>query len=253
MAFNWRCGHCGGAVTITDQDYRFSSTLLQVGTADVETESVRIVWDLKRCPNPECNKFSLQIGAGFCNRVIRGNKYEYDGLEGLIPSRPVGIGQFRFSPRVGAPLSANVPAVVTEDFEEACSIKDLSPKAAATLCRRALQGMVRDFWGVHEKTLHEELKKIESSCDQDLFRALMGIKSIGNIGAHPEKDINLIVDVEEGEVDALIEVLRILDGEWYVARAVRAERLSKVHALGASKAAAKSVTAAASHALPSAS
>lgn len=242
MAFNWICGHCSGSVTITEQDYKSSYALVDLGTA-TKTERIRIIWDVKKCPNPECKKFSLEISAGFGSNVVRSNQSVFEGgFHGMIPGQPVGIGRFRFSPRVGAPLSPHVPPAVKDDHEEACVIKDLSPKAAATLCRRALQGMVRDFWTVQEKTLHEKLKKIESSCDHDLFRALMGIKSIGNIGAHPEKDINLIIDVEEGEVDALIEVLRILDGEWYVARAVRAERLSKVHALGASKIAAKSAT-----------
>lgn len=40
-----------------------------------------------------------------------------------------------------------VPAAIRADYEEACLIVDLSPKASATLSRRALQGMIRDFWG----------------------------------------------------------------------------------------------------------
>ena len=117
--------------------------------------------------------------------------------------------------------------------------KFLSPKAAATLCRRALQRMVRDFWDVSDKTLHAELLKIRDRCDEELFKGLMAIKSIGNIGAHPEIDISTIVDVEPGEVETLIQVLQILDEDWYVTKANRSARLSAVHALGAAKAAVK--------------
>ena len=79
-------------------------------------------------------------------------------------------------------------------------------------------------------------------CDPDLFDAMMGLKGIGNIGAHPEKDINLIDDVEEGEVETLLELLRILDKEWYVAKASRSSSLAAVKALAATKAAAKKAT-----------
>jgi hypothetical protein len=153
------------------------------------------------------------------------------------------MGHFRFEPRVGAPLSPHAAKGVVEDYNEACLIKDLSPKAAATLCRRALQGMIRDFWGVSKSTLAEELKAIKGSCDAALFDAMMSLKAVGNIGAHPERDIGVIVDVEEGEVGSLLQLLQILDKEWYVARAKRAASLATVTALGAKSAAVPTTSA----------
>lgn len=97
--------------------------------------------------------------------------------------------------------------------------------------------MIRDFWGISKRTLAEELRAIEPECDGPLFAAMSGLRSIGNIGAHPERDVDLIIDVEEGEVESLLGLLQILDKEWYVARAARANRLAAVVALGASKAA----------------
>ncbi len=38
-----------------------------------------------------------------------------------------------------------IPEQIRRDYEEASSILELSPKAAATLLRRCLQGMIRDF------------------------------------------------------------------------------------------------------------
>ena len=61
------------------------------------------------------------------------------------------------------------------------------------MARRALQGMVRDFFQVFGlRTLNLELGAIKDRCDQDLYAAMMAVKSIGNIGAHPEQDISLI-------------------------------------------------------------
>ena len=201
-------------------------------------QGIAIRWRAIRCPSKSCGKFVLDVNAYFGDANKYGSGHR-DGGVLLSASRPFGIGSVRFEPRIGAPLSLHVPDVVRVDYEEACLIKDLSPKASATLCRRALQGMIRDFHGVVKARLHDELAAIKAACDPDLFGAMMGLKGIGNIGAHPEKDINLIVDVEEGEVETLLELLRILDKEWYVARASRSSSLAAVKALAASKASAK--------------
>ncbi len=153
------------------------------------------------------------------------------------PLVPVGIGSFTFLPTTASPLSQYVPASVLEDYNEAYLISKLSPKASATLARRALQGMVRDYFQVFGlRTLHSELVAIEGRCDQDLYAAMMAVKSIGNIGAHPEQDISLIVEVEPGEPKILLDLIHLLDHEWYVARAERESRIAKVQALSASKA-----------------
>ena len=54
------------------------------------------------------------------------------------------------------------------------------------------------------------------------------VREIGNIGAHMEKDINVIVDVESDEAKILIEMLEILFEEWYIARHERDSKLSRI-------------------------
>lgn len=44
-----------------------------------------------------------------------------------------------------------IPEQVLRDYEEANLILERSPKAAATLLRRCLQGMIHDFWGSKRK------------------------------------------------------------------------------------------------------
>lgn len=233
----WICPHCATTATLQTSDVSRGSGSAMITTAE-DDEGIKIYWAAIRCPSKACGKFVLDVSAyhGTADTHAPGHR------KGTVSSdkiKPFGIGTVRFEPRVGVPLSKHVPAVVKEDYEEAYLIKDLSAKAAATLCRRALQGMIRDFHGLTKPTLHEELMAIKSFCDPELFDAMMGLKGIGNIGAHPEKDISLIVDVEEGEVETLLELLRILDKEWYVAKASRANSLASVKALAATKAAAK--------------
>ncbi len=48
---------------------------------------------------------------------------------------------------------------------------------------------------------------------------MMAVKSVGNIGAHLEQDVNLIVDVDPGEAETLLQLIHLLDIEWYVAKA----------------------------------
>lgn len=186
-----------------------------------------VVVNLVRCPNAECETDVLVVSAN------HGQTYKANGVWRVNPDhkRPAGIGYFRFLPTTSKPLSDAVPASVQDDYREAYLIRELSPKAAATLARRALQGMVRDFWGVTKRTLAEELEAIKDKCDHELYEAMMALKSIGNIGAHPERDIAVIVDIEPGEADQLLELLHHLDQEWYVAREARKRRLRGVKEL----------------------
>jgi Domain of unknown function (DUF4145) len=128
-----------------------------------------------------------------------------------------------------------VPEFIRNDYEEACSIVELSPKAAATLARRAVQGIIRDFWKVSKRDLKAEIDEVETmvghGVDPDTFGTLHAIRELGNIGAHPERDINLIVDVEPGEAELLLKSVETLIDDTYVARRKRAERAAAMEQL----------------------
>ena len=61
------------------------------------------------------------------------------------------------------------------------------------------------------------------------------MRSIGNIGAHMEKDINLIVDVEPNEADLLVRLIEVLLDEWYIRRHEREDHMQKVIAAAKAK------------------
>jgi hypothetical protein len=132
-----------------------------------------------------------------------------------------------------------VPVPIRSDYEEACAIVELSPKAAATLARRALQGMIRDFHGVSRGTLFAEIEAIKDLVDPLTWKAIDSVRSVGNIGAHMEKDINVIVDVEPNEALQLISLVELLVKDWYVARSVRQEQLAALVELAQAKEAQK--------------
>lgn len=163
-----------------------------------------------RCPHDDCRKRTI-VAVGV-------PELEYDGWNEMI--WPKFKGNF---------LPDFVPDSIRQDYEEACSIQNLSPKASAALSRRCLQGMIRDFWSIKDKkTLHQEIIALSGKVDQALIDALLSMKSIGNIGAHPETDVNLIVDIDTGEAKSLIQFLEVLVEDWYVARDRRTKVIQKV-------------------------
>jgi hypothetical protein len=138
-----------------------------------------------------------------------------------------------------------IPKALVADYNEACRIRDLSPKAAATLARRCLQGMIRDFCRVSKATLFKEIEELREQLDKgtaakgvthESVDAIDAVRGVGNIGAHMEKDVDLIVEIEPGEAQMLIELIEMLFDEWYVERHKRTQRLAEITALSAKKA-----------------
>lgn len=133
-----------------------------------------------------------------------------------------------------------IPAAIRQDHREACLIRDLSPKASATLSRRCLQGMIRDFHGVtNKKRLVDEIDAIKDKTDPLTWQAITALREIGNIGAHMEKDVQLIVDVDPNEAQALIGLNEMLFKEWYINREERKKSLQAIVDMGNTKQAAK--------------
>jgi hypothetical protein len=99
--------------------------------------------------------------------------------------------------------------------------------------------MIRDFWRIKDKTLALEINALQGKIDPTTWAAIDAVRGVGNIGAHMEKDISLIVDVEPEEAQQLIGLIEFLLQDWYVGRHEREEHMTRVIALGASKATAK--------------
>lgn len=130
---------------------------------------------------------------------------------------------------------AYIPKPIREDYEEACAVLYLSPKASATLSRRCLQGMIRDYWGISKNTLNAEIIALKEKVPADLWSVIDGLRQLGNIGAHMEKDTNLIVDIDPDEAEKLIKLIELLMKEWYISREERKQLFGDILEINAEK------------------
>ncbi|MCB4456096.1 DUF4145 domain-containing protein [Leisingera sp. McT4-56] len=227
---------------VTQQNFSHKQVGFDTIEADVGhlgIDAVAIV-----CVNPDCGKAAINLS------VCTAYKDHYGQV--CLRSEPDRLLSRRLMPDHSAhPQPDYIPAPLVEDYIEACNIKDLSPKASATLARRCLQGMIRDFCGISKPTLFKEIEALKKLLDEsnapkgvsaDSVEAIDHIRQIGNIGAHMEKDINVIIDVDPEEAQVLIELIETLFEEWYVARHKREERFARVKTIADEKAAQKLVS-----------
>jgi len=229
MSYSWQCPYCSHHSTITDSDNDFISGAF---TIDNKQGKKYLSCRFIVCPNSKCKNYTLTIF--LFSAIIENFEYKAGSLEktwNLIPPSEAKV----FSSDI-------VPKVIIEDYEEACLIKDLSPKASATLARRCIQGMIRNFFGVKRPVDHkgpwrlvEEIKAIKDKVDPDVWIAIDGIRKIGNIGAHMEEDVNIIVDVEPEEANKLIKLIELLIEEWYISRYDRQIKVKEVMKLTKNK------------------
>lgn len=121
-----------------------------------------------------------------------------------------------YPPRKMADLPYYIPEAIRIDYSEALSIVSLSPKAAATLCRRCLQAMIHDHWGIHGKNLNAEITTLRDKIPEKIWSAIDALRRIGNIGAHMEHDSSLIIDISQADAMRLIRLIELLMNLWYI-------------------------------------
>ena len=222
---NFRCPYCDQPTTITEPN-RFTKEF----PIKINSHEMWDVWFLVEaivCPNEDCNK--LYLRASLTDQCYGDyNSYSHQYVHQTWNLLPESVARV---------LPEYIPAVIQEDYYESCRIRDLSPKASATLSRRCLQGMIRDFWQVKVKTnrLCDEIREIKDKIEPDVRDAIESVRKIWNIGAHMEEDINLIIDVDPEEAQKLLELIEMLVEEWYIAKQKRKERTQKVIEVAVSK------------------
>lgn len=230
--FNWTCPHCSRPQVVTEDNFQEVTSILDVTPLKLGDVGIGIV--AIACLNADCKQLSLTAS-------LKKWQNRQQGFKVLSEN----IRDWRLMPESSAvPQPDYIPKPLLDDYYEACRIRDLSPKASATLARRCLQGMIRDFCGIAKGTLDAEIKalkvvveggKAPPGVTAESVEAIDHVRSVGNIGAHMEKDINLIVEVDAGEAQALIGLVEMLFDEWYVARHNRQQKLAKISAIASEK------------------
>ena len=171
------------------------------------------------------------------------SRADYDRNDSFVPGEI--LQKWDLLPESTAkPQPDYIPQALVADYAEACRIRDLSPKASATLARRCLQGMIRDFCKISKPTLNKEIEALRKAVEDNAAPAgvtpesvdgIDAVRKVGNIGAHMEADVNTIIDIEAGEAQILIGLVEMLFEDWYVARHKRAQRFASVKALAETK------------------
>ncbi|MCJ2125101.1 DUF4145 domain-containing protein [Methylobacterium sp. J-077] len=230
--FQWTCEFCNRSQVATTENAKLTHRLLDVGKSLYGKLYVGSY--LIRCLGSECNQ--VTYGTSIFQANIDHNGNFRLGSE---------LAFWQLLPESSAKFQPDyIPKPLRDDYLEACRIKNLSPKASATLSRRCLQGMIRDFCNISRGRLIDEIKALRKAIDEgaapagvtsETVDAIDSVREVGNIGAHMEKDINVIVDVDPDEAQILIELIELLFEDWYVARNARQQRLAKVTALSAAK------------------
>lgn len=223
MSFQWRCPFCDHNATIVDSNFASGRFEFNNGSKH-NWQALRMFATV--CPNPECLEYTLRLSLH--DHVPIAGTDRYKDLEpkarwNLVPASSAKV------------LPDYIPAPIVADYMEACAIRDLSPKASATLSRRCLQGMIRDFHGVKKARLVDEIEAIKDKVDPATWAGIDAVRQIGNIGAHMEKDINVIVEVDPEEAQLLISLIESLVTDWYVVRHEREARLKALVSVAAAK------------------
>lgn len=225
-SFHWICPYCHRETTIvasTNQsvNIHFYDSSSKEGLIGLQTEFIV-------CPNPECSEYIIKAF------LYSAKNLGYNDYRIIKDKGP--IFQWMLKPPSSAiPQPEYIPLAIRQDYMEACAIINLSPKAAATLARRCLQGMIRDFWGISKSRLVDEINELQSKVDSSIWDAIDAVRQIGNIGAHMEKDVNLVIDIEPEEAILLVNLIEDLFQLWYVTRHDREERSKKIQSLAQSK------------------
>ena len=237
--FNWACPYCARAQSVAESKFEISTSKLGIYKNAEGTLVLQYIAIF--CANPKCQRTTVDVKLGPGERRSQTGMMQLTGEPPLFDQRivPGGFGKLQ---------SNYIPKVIRDDYYEACLIRDLSPKASATLTRRCLQGMIRDFCRISKSRLVDQIDSLrkavqdgtaDRSITTETVEAIDHVRGVGNIGAHMEKDIDHIVPVDPGEAQALIELVEMLFEEWYVARETRLGRLAKIANIAANKKAAK--------------
>ena len=225
--FSWECPYCKRITTIDKHNIHFSDNFLPELNVEEDTgfnvQTKNII-----CPNHQCKNISIYVSVFKAKRIYR-NGYHQITNEQFI------FGKMFFPDKDIKQYPDYIPEPIRKDYEEACKISSLSPKASATLARRCIQGILRDFWKVKPDNLIKEIEQIKNKVDTQTYEAIDSVRRIGNIGAHMEKDINVIIDVDENEAEILISLLDILFQNWYIEKHNKEEQLKRIKEIADAK------------------
>lgn len=135
-------------------------------------------------------------------------------------------------PRVGRPISEEIPESYRQDYIEASLIIQDSPRASAALARRCLQNIIRNELNITKKNLHQEINECikQGRLPPRLKEDLHTLREVGNIAAHPlTSDITgEIVNVDHQEAEYTLAILEDVFEHLFITPARHQKRRERI-------------------------
>lgn len=222
VAQNWQCSYCGTFTTINDDDRTEDHATLNSRSKHkvLRLEAISIT-----CPNPFCKELAIDI-------TIRNGSYSVQKMEmqwgnavyyhGLWPEGRV------------MHLPSTIPEAIQKTYREAVLVLPISGAASAALSRRCLQGIVRDFFKIPRNRRGElgaELSFVRDMINAQIWEDIQAVRAVGDIGAHMDKNVDVIIDVDQDEAALVIGLIEELFKVWYIERDRREAHSGKLKAL----------------------
>lgn len=227
---NWKCGYCSENSRLKDDDIFQSQDTLSC----YENKSTYFTLIAIQCRNENCKKLTLNLKINHASDSLNNGDLDIKSPYlncfrkewSLLPE-----SSYIFLPEY-------VPDHVREDYEEACKVANLSPKASAVLSRRCIQSIIRDFYGVNVKSnkLDDEIKAIsDSEITAEMRKAFHSLRNIGNKGAHAEVDVNRLISISPEEAVELTCFIENIIKLTYIEKHEHEKNLAKINSISKSK------------------
>ena len=122
-----------------------------------------------------------------------------------------------------------IPEKYASLYQDASDVLGTSPRASAALSRGCLQMLLREYGGVKPGTLESEIKQVvaSNSLPARLATTIDTIRIRGNYAVHPDKSNKpgKITDIEEGEAEWGLEILKDLFEHYITKPTEQSERM----------------------------
>ena len=240
---SWQCPFCRHHAMLSKGDESRDEAAIELYD-DIEL-NLSYSFSAIACPNAACRKLTADI-------EINDNSFDYHRAQlrkqqkqSTLPNDtcPLGTKFFRKSllPESRAKeYPTYIPEEIRNDYSEAYKIKNLSPKASATMCRRCLENIIKDFWNIDGKmNLYNRIKKLEDpeyNIGDDLIQRFHDLKNIGNIGAHMRDDSSYINnDVDSGEAETMLKFIEIVINLTYMVRRSKEKNMQNLKEIAEEK------------------
>lgn len=111
-----------------------------------------------------------------------------------------------------------IPSEIRNDLNNALSILDITPDAAASLARRALERTLRKYLNLKGRNLEDLILAAKDHLYPRIYKLLDAIRGYGNFGAHLKEDFQNgeLLLVERDEAFFTIQATKELAEDWFI-------------------------------------